>query len=269
MEDLTSNFWEELNQEYFSYMSNTLFSLEIFFQEFYGMEKNEFIDIAQNIEIELYNSSKKDLLKKLLDLHFIAYDIFRKNFWYDEGLPRVWNKTEETLIKELKNQFTSENEFIFKLFNQFKLLRNPLKFMSYEKPNEENFSNFLNEIPEIIKKEENFIDLLSKNEVGDLKSRYMEKVEDLYEDAMRRHDNIIQQSMPIWVWVLILYVGYEDVLSFFRGYWYIPVILILTVYGTLKALHMEHLPRQIFEQGKAFLKIQGVISSSSNQKKNN
>ena len=90
------------------------------------MEKNEFIDIAQNIEIEMYNVCKKDLLKKLFDLHYIAYDIFRKNFWYDEGLPRVWNKTEESLIKELKVKYISENDFIFKLFNQFKLLRNPL-----------------------------------------------------------------------------------------------------------------------------------------------
>lgn len=126
MEDLTSNFWEEFNQEYFSYLHNVVYSLELFFCEFYGMEKNEFIDIAQNIEIELYNISKKDLLKKLLDLHYAAYDIFRKNFWYDEGLPRVWNKTEEKVIKELKAKYINENEFIFKLFNQFRLLRNPL-----------------------------------------------------------------------------------------------------------------------------------------------
>ena len=126
MEDLSLTFWDEFNQEYFSYMHNVVFSLETFFNEFYGMEKNEFIDIAQNIEIEMYNVCKKDLLKKLFDLHYIAYDIFRKNFWYDEGLPRIWNKTEENLIKELKVNYTSENDFIFKLFNQFKLLRNPL-----------------------------------------------------------------------------------------------------------------------------------------------
>ena len=90
------------------------------------MEKNEFIDIAQNIEMEMYNICKKDLLKKLLDLHYIAFDIFRKNFWYDEGLPREWIKIDRNLINELKVKYVNENEFIFKLFNQFKLLRNPL-----------------------------------------------------------------------------------------------------------------------------------------------
>jgi hypothetical protein len=65
--------------------------------------------------------------------------------------------------------------------------------------------------------------------------------------------------MPIWVWIIIFYVGYEDVLSFFRGYWYIPVILVLTVYGTLKALHMEHLPKQLFDQLNTILKLQNFI----------
>ena len=59
--------------------------------------------------------------------------------------------------------------------------------MNYEKPEEEALSNFITEIPEIVKKEEKFIDLLSNTEVGDLKSRYMERIEELLDDAMRRH----------------------------------------------------------------------------------
>lgn len=126
MEDLTLNFWDEFNQEYFSYLHNVIFALENFFSEFYNMQKQEFIEIAQNIEIEMFNVCKKDILKKLLDLHYTAFDIFKKNFWYDEGLPRVWNKIEEKIIRELKAKYITENEFIFKLFYQFKLLRNPL-----------------------------------------------------------------------------------------------------------------------------------------------
>lgn len=70
--------------------------------------------------------------------------------------------------------------------------------------------------------------------------------------------------MPIWVWILIFYVGYEDVYSFFRGYWYIPVILVISIYGTLKALNMEHMPLQIFNQIKTVLKIQGAVSQKTN-----
>lgn len=66
--------------------------------------------------------------------------------------------------------------------------------------------------------------------------------------------------MPIWVWILIFYLGYEDVLLFFKGYWYIPVILTLSIYGTLKALNMEHIPKQIIDQAKVLLKFQGSVT---------
>jgi hypothetical protein len=59
--------------------------------------------------------------------------------------------------------------------------------MNYIKPEDERLNQFIKEIPEILKKEEKFIDLLSINEIGDLKFRYMEKVQDLFDDAIRRH----------------------------------------------------------------------------------
>ena len=59
--------------------------------------------------------------------------------------------------------------------------------MNYVKHEEESLCGFIKEIPEIIKKEEEFMSLLSNTEIGDLKSRYMEKVEELFDDAIRRH----------------------------------------------------------------------------------
>lgn len=129
MEDLTPNFWDEFNQEYFTVTYNMLFSLEAFFIEYYGINNEEFKDIIVNIENEVYTSAKKDFLKKVMDLHLVAYDTFRKNFWYNEGVPRVWNKIEEQEITHLKDKFLKENEFIFSIFSQFKVLRNPLKCM--------------------------------------------------------------------------------------------------------------------------------------------
>lgn len=127
MEDLSPNFWEDFNQEYFTMSYNLLFSLEVFFTQYYGMSSDEFKEIVMNIEDEVYTSAKKDFLKKVFDLHSIAYDNFRKSFWYNEGVPRVWNKIEENEIINLKDKYLKENEFIFSIFNQFKILRNPLK----------------------------------------------------------------------------------------------------------------------------------------------
>lgn len=61
--------------------------------------------------------------------------------------------------------------------------------------------------------------------------------------------------MPIWVWVLIFYLGYEDVYNIFKGYWYIPVIIILSIYGGLKATGTTHLPGQIYLLAKNAVKL--------------
>lgn len=127
MEDLTQNFWDDFNQEYFTMTYNMLFSLEAFFIEYYGMASEEFKEIIVKIENEVFNSAKRDFLKKVMDLHLIAYDSFRKNFWYNEGVPRVWNRMEEQEITNLKDKYFKENEFIFNIFTRFKVLRNPLK----------------------------------------------------------------------------------------------------------------------------------------------
>jgi len=62
--------------------------------------------------------------------------------------------------------------------------------------------------------------------------------------------------MPIWIWIFIFYVGYEDVIRMFKGYWYIPVILAMSIYGTLKATGTTHIPGQIINIIKNFIKLQ-------------
>ena len=131
MEDLTPNFWEDFNLEYFTMTYNLLFSLEAFFVEYYGMNNDEFKDIIVNIENEVFSSAKKDFLKKVMDLHLVAYDTFKKSFWYNEGVPRVWNKMEEQEITNLRVTYSKENEFIFGIFTYFKVLKNPLQCMNF------------------------------------------------------------------------------------------------------------------------------------------
>lgn len=55
-----------------------------------------------------------------------------------------------------------------------------------------------------------------------------------------------RQSIPLWAWILIIYLGYDNVLDFINSYWIIPVILLVAAYGTLHALGMGHIPRMIF-----------------------
>lgn len=127
MEDLSNTFWDDFNQEYFTFMYNILISLDLFFVEYYGMSRVELKKIIISIENEIHSSSKKDFLKRVKELHYFAFDSFKKNFWYNEGCPRVWNKIDEKEITDLKLKYLQENDFIFSIFTHFKILNNPLK----------------------------------------------------------------------------------------------------------------------------------------------
>lgn len=61
--------------------------------------------------------------------------------------------------------------------------------------------------------------------------------------------------MPIWVWILIIFLGYDDVYTILKGHWYLPVIIILSIYGVLKATGTTHLPEQIYSIAKNAIKI--------------
>jgi len=47
---------------------------------------------------------------------------------------------------------------------------------------------------------------------------------------------MFQGSIPWWGWVLIVYLGYDDVLRLVMSYWIIPVLLLFSAYGALVKL---------------------------------
>jgi hypothetical protein len=52
--------------------------------------------------------------------------------------------------------------------------------------------------------------------------------------------------MPWFVWILIIYLGYEDVIKIAQSYWIIPVILLFSGYGVLNVMGMGHIPQTFF-----------------------
>lgn len=127
LEEISPEFWTEFNQEYFSHFSSLLFSLGHFLREYYKMDEREFVPYIKGIEGDIYVAMKKDFNKKIKEISNFAVESFKKGFWYEDGIPRVWNKMSETEIDRLFNKFSKENSFVFDLFKEFKLLRNPLK----------------------------------------------------------------------------------------------------------------------------------------------
>ncbi len=83
--------------------------------------------MAESIEDNIYNSLKKEFWKKLKEIPGYAVESFRRKFWYDESIPRTWNKIDEVQIDNLFQNVKKENSKIFDLFKEFKIIKNPLR----------------------------------------------------------------------------------------------------------------------------------------------
>jgi len=131
IDNISDNFWYDFNKEYtlFSLMSIKPFKQSLI--EFYKLSEDDTIETISKLEDELYNITFKTIEKKAKDLSTITVEKFKQNFWYEESLPRKWQRIEETKIDELFVISKKKGEALLLVFNEFKLLKNPLKICKY------------------------------------------------------------------------------------------------------------------------------------------
>ena len=107
--------------------------------------------------------------------------------------------------------------------------------------------NLLNELKN---NETTYETLLNENDLQILKNKYEEGTNEIYEDAKRRHNNIKQTVIPLWAWILLFYVGYQDIWKMLTGYWLIPIIIMAAIYGILQMLGLGKTPLIFFNMIK-------------------
>jgi hypothetical protein len=75
-------------------------------------ESNVFLFEVEN---EAHLIAKKEFLKRTKEISDFAVEVFKNRFTVDEikGVPRQWDRIEESLIDELYNKYSRE----VKLFN--------------------------------------------------------------------------------------------------------------------------------------------------------
>ena len=73
------------------------------------MSQSEFIEYSREMEEELYSQTHSHLNKKFKEISSFATEVFRKKFWNtDSGLPRQWNRVEESEIESLYKRYKNE-----------------------------------------------------------------------------------------------------------------------------------------------------------------
>ena len=253
LETLNKDFWFEMNSDIILYFQTVSNSYRKFFNINYNMENEEYKNCIKDVEKELIHEIKKEFLKKSKEIPSIQIDNFKSEFWNKDGIPRVWNQLSESEIDKLYNDFYDKNLACFDLFKQYKVIPDPLSLFNYEEnENENEIRKISNEkIPEKLNDPEiKYENLLNDTELKGLKIKYEEGTTDIYEDAKRRHNNIRQTVIPIWAWILLIYVSYQDIWKMVTGYWLIPMIIIAALYGILNMLGLGKAPLMIINMIK-------------------
>ena len=257
LEMMTDNFWVELQQEIFLVVSLNLIAHKAKLTQLYKISDNEFISFADECQKEIYKQIKTQFFRELPSFPETQIDNFKKDFWYNDGVPKTWNKLSISDINLSYDANSKKYKNTFPLLKKLKIIENPLKLCNYgEMPKEEIDKIEKEKIAEIINDQNyEFEPLLDDKALHNYINKYEDGIREIYDDAMRRHENIITKHIPLWAWILLIYVGYKDIWRMFTGYWLIILLFLMGFYALLKMLGLGNTPKMIFNMIKNQLQL--------------
>ena len=244
---ITNNFWVEFQQELFLIVSLNLLAQKERLIQIYNIKDTEFIKFVDECEEEIYNKVKALFLNELPEFPKTQIDNFKKDFWYDDGIPKIWNKVPVSDINLAYETNSNKYKNTFDLLNKLRVIKNPLKLCEYGKKPREEIEIFEKEgIAALINDpKDEFEELLDGKTLQNYKNIYEEGVKEIYDEAMRRHENIISTHIPLWAWALLIYVGYKDVWKMFTGYWLVILLFGSGAFALLKMLGLGSAPMMV------------------------
>ena len=244
---ITNNFWVEFQQELFLIVSLNLLAQKERLIQLYNINDNEYIKFVDECEEEIYNKVKALFLNELPEFPKTQIDNFKKDFWYDDGIPKIWNKVPVSDINSAYETNSNKYKNTFDLLNKLRVIKNPLKLCEYGKKPREEIEVFEKEgIAALINDpKDEFEELLDDKTLQNYKNIYEEGVKEIYDEAMRRHENIISTHIPLWAWALLIYVGYKDVWKMFTGYWLVILLFGSGAFALLKMLGLGGAPLMV------------------------
>lgn len=127
MNNINEGFWADFNREFALFSIMCLKPLKESLSVYYKLDNEECNRLIESLEEELYTTTLKGVEKKSKDLSTVAVEKFKEDFWFEEGLPRKWVRIEEIKIDELFIKSKKKAENLFIVFNEFKLVKYPLK----------------------------------------------------------------------------------------------------------------------------------------------
>jgi hypothetical protein len=248
---VTNNFWVEFQQEIFLLVSQNLLAQKERLAQIYKITDEEYINFVDDCENEIYSKIRTLFFNELPGFPNTQIDNFKKDFWYNDGIPKVWNTVSVSDINLAFQTNSSKYKDSFEILKKLRVIKNPLKMCDYgQKPREE-IEKFEKETIEQIINDPftEFETLLDDDTLQKYIVKYEEGIKDIYDEAMRRHENIISTRIPLWAWALLIYISYDDIWKMITGHWLLMLLLASGIFALFRVLNMVGLgnaPQMLF-----------------------
>jgi hypothetical protein len=255
-EVITNDFWVEFMQEIFLLVSLNLLAQKIYLTQTYRITEEDFINFANNLEDQVYQNIKSKFNQYLPSFPNTQIDNFKKDFWYNDGIPKVWNKRTINQINLDYKQACDKYRKTFELLKKLRVIKHPLQLCQYGNlPKEEIEKIEKEKIPELINDANgDFEPLLKDKTLINYISKYEEGINEFYEDAIRRHNNVVSTHIPVVAWLLLIYVGYKDIWKMMTGYGLIILIILAGIFSVLRMVGLGGAPTMIINLIKEQIK---------------
>ena len=255
-EVITKDFWVEFMQEIFLLVTQNLIAQKIYLTQTYKTTEEEYINFANNLEEKVYSTIKSQFKQYLPTFPNIQIDNFKKDFWYNDGIPKFWNKKTIQQISLEYKQACDKYKKTFELLKKLRVIKHPLQLCEYgNKPKEDIEKIEKEKIPELVNNPKGeFEQLLTDKTLINYISKYEEGIDEFYQDAIRRHNNVVSTHIPVIAWILLIYVGYKDVWKMMTGYGLIILIVLAGLFSILKMVGLGSAPMMIINLIKEQIK---------------
>ena len=112
-EIITNDFWVEFMQEIFLLITQNLLAQKNYLSQTYRITDDEYIKFVDVLEDQIYSNIKTQFNQQLPSFPNMQIDNFKKDFWYIDGIPKVWNKL---TVSQISFQYKEVSEKYKKTF---------------------------------------------------------------------------------------------------------------------------------------------------------
>jgi len=236
---LDTNFWKNLEKGAEDIFSKAEKDIHNILTTNFELSSEKVTEILDMIKEETFKNLENDLRNKMTDLNYFLLKKFRNAFSRNEnGIPINWKLLSEKQIEERYLQCREQTLELLKMLRVFELKAQNLTESTIR-------GSGLEE------------ELLTQKEFQNIKARLEDDMELECKDAIRKHNASDAGSIPKWLWVVLIYFMYDDILRWLSNpFLRYPLLMIVSMVIMLFTIGYGHLPKALFSMalngGKLF-----------------